>query len=854
MKSIVIHGHFYQPPRENPWTLNVEREASAQPFHDWNERIFRECYRANTYARVFDDQGLVESIINNFEYLSFNLGPTLLNWMCREHPITYAHIIGADHVSKARLGFGNAIAQGYNHMILPLANKRDCLTQIRWSKADFAYRFSRETEGFWLPETAANHGTLDALIDENIQFTILSPYQAERVRKIGEETWQDASGGKVDASMAYLYRHSDGSNRSLAVFFYDGLRSKAIAFDGALNSSSAFLDNLTANESGEGDLVSVATDGESYGHHTRFGDRTLAHAVAYEAKRRGLKISNYAAYLAEHPPTHEVSISHGPDGLGSSWSCAHGVGRWYRNCSCHAGGPEGWTQAWRQPLRLALDYLRDAGALRFEEAGSRFFKDPWAARDAYVAVILDRGEEERLMSEQLKRPLTRSQRVDALTLLEMQHHAMLMYTSCGWFFSDISGIESQQILKYAGRMIDDLQELGFENLRDGFLERLAEAESNYPEYGNGADVYLREVEQARITPQRVAAHIAMSSLVTQSEAQDELAGYNYERSAFRTKTHGHYKLCTGQVRLVCTTTGRQHSSVVAALHLGGIDFYCALRPFRNQGSFEESANRVWEAFLGASLPKLLRVLTQSFGPTEFALEHLLPGGQEKVSEAILRAVLERFSQQYAALYGDHQRTLDKLQSAGFHVPAELRAAAEFTLGRTLEAEIARQGASTDPRAYDRAVEIARAIHERGYRVDHSQSSLAFSRMITHAVHTAVSVPASRNIETVERLIHLTGELGLPVELSQAQEVVYARGVKLPESLTRSLKLSPKAFWSMEQKRMGEPQTSEISAEPVSEDAVELGWRDGVEAQTLEGAGGFAFRRVQRDGPLTGAGD
>ena len=380
--ALVIHGHFYQPPRENPWTEMIDREPSARPFHDWNERIHSECYRPNAYARIVDSYGRVERIVNNYADISFNFGPTLLSWLERQHPVTYWRIIEADRTSVGtRKGHGNAIAQGYNHVILPLCNARDQLTQVRWGISDFRQRFGRQPESLWLPETACNDATLGVLIDEGLGYVILSPHQAERVRPLGASAWQSVIDGSVNPTVPYKYFHRDGSGRSIAIFFYDGQISKSIAFDGLLASSHMLIDRCERAAAGGAPLVNVATDGESYGHHFHFGDRGLAYALEVEAAAHGFRVTNYGEFLAENPPTWEAEIKQGPEGEGTAWSCAHGVGRWTRDCSCHAGAPEGWTQKWRAPLRAALNYLRDEAARAYAEQGGELFRDPWRARD-----------------------------------------------------------------------------------------------------------------------------------------------------------------------------------------------------------------------------------------------------------------------------------------------------------------------------------------------------------------------------------------------------------------------------------------------------------------------------------------
>jgi alpha-amylase/alpha-mannosidase (GH57 family) len=479
MTALIIHGHFYQPPRENPWTGEVEAEPSAAPFHDWNERVHAESYAPN-------------AAVDNYARISFNFGPTLLSWLEQHHPDTYQHILAADRESAARRnGHGNAIAQAYGHAILPLCNERDRLTQVVWGVADFRFRFGREPEALWLPETAANDATLALLIEQGLRYVILAPEQAKRVR-VGSE-WLDVSGGKVDTTRAYRFEHLDGSGRSITVFFYDGSLARVIAFEKALTSSRGLVE-LFLRAAKRGDLVNVATDGETYGHHFKFGDLGLAHALGVEARQAGFWITNYGEYLDRHPAQAVVEIENGPAGEGSSWSCMHGVGRWARDCGCHTGGETGWNQAWRDPLRVALNFLRDDAALKFERSAGELLSDPWAARNDYISVLLEPEAREEFLVNHARRALSDAERERVFQLLEMQRSALLMFTSCGWFFSDLAGIETVQVLRYAARVIDLQEQLGFDVPRKEFLELLANASSNDPDKGNGAEIFSRIVE------------------------------------------------------------------------------------------------------------------------------------------------------------------------------------------------------------------------------------------------------------------------------------------------------------------------------------------------------------------------
>jgi len=523
MPALIIHGHFYQPPRENPWTGIIAAQPSAAPFHDWNERIHFECYRANAFVRV-GETGSDEQFINNYANINFNFGPTLLSWLNQHHAYTYARIIEADRESVLQhRGHGNAIAQAYGHAILPLCNDHDLRTQIRWGLADFRYRFAREAESIWLPETAGSDRVMSALIDEGLRFVILAPHQAananekvstgsgsDRVDPLSDTSeWHGVSEATLDPTIPYRYTQRDNQNKSISVFFYDGPTSRAIAFEKLLSSSREFVDALERAASGR-QMINLATDGETYGHHFKFGDLCLAHALAEEAPMRGFTITNYGEYLDEHPPDFEVQINSRPNGEGTSWSCVHGVGRWIRDCGCQTGGGPGWNQKWRRPLRDALDFLRDQNLEHFEATRGSLFVDPWQARDDSIVLVLDPHESrETFLFNHAERWLSSDEQTKALTYLELQRMLLLMYTSCGWFFNDISGIETIQILSYAARAIDLMEQLGLPASRERFLEILAEAKSNRPEMGTGADIYRRFVEP--LNPNHNSNHLPQSS-------------------------------------------------------------------------------------------------------------------------------------------------------------------------------------------------------------------------------------------------------------------------------------------------------------------------------------------------------
>ncbi len=813
MTSIIIHGHFYQPPRENPWTGAVDREESARPFHDWNERIYSECYRANAFARIVNGKGQIERIVNNYANLSFNFGPTLMRWLDAMHPGTSARIVAADQLSRHRhSGHGGAIAQAYNHPILPLCNARDIHTQIRWGVADFKHRFGREPEAMWLPETACNDEVMAALIDARMKYVILSPHQAERVRPLDPSgngvEWKSVADGSIDPRKVYQCFHRDGSGRSIAVFFYDDGIARGIAFENLLWSSEVLLDRLVRG-AGDGALVNVATDGESYGHHFKFGDRCLAYALEVEAEKRGIHVTNYGEFLARNAPRDAVEIKAGPDGKGTAWSCVHGVGRWQNNCGCHTGGEAGWNQEWRAPLRAAFDLLRDECAIRFEDMGARLFRDPWKARDDFIEVILNRAAaHDSFLGRHGRHKLDGDARLRALTLLDMQRNAMLMYTSCGWFFNELSGIETIQTMKYAGHAMDLMESLGIPAPRDRFLEVLGEAKSNLAEMGNGADIFRRFVTPCRVTPKRLAAHLAISRLADHTERETWIGDYFCREEELRHEKSGRIALSTSRVMLRNSIIGKRDEFNCAALHLGGVDFYCALGEVAEPDHLKAANENIWAKFPTAPLPAIIRVVQAEFGRDEFSLEDILPDGRLAICEMIFGDLMEGFTDEFGRLFEEYNRVVEMLQASGFEPPPQFRQLTEFTLARRFEREIARQQHSRDAVPYKGALEVANLVAKRGYQIDKTRANEIFGKMINEVVSKAVERPSRVPANAALELIALSKRLELTPNLDPAQERIYealvagarnsgqlarlAGAVGLAHSAVRRPKTSPRA--------------------------------------------------------------
>ena len=679
-RFICIHGHFYQPPRENPWLEAIEKEGSAAPFHDWNERITAECYAPNARSRIMDDRGKIARISNNYEKISFNFGPTLLSWLDEHAGVALKGIQEADFLSqKNHQGHGNALAQAYNHIILPLAKDRDLLTQVRWAKAEFIKRFHRDPEGMWLPEAAVNLKTLTALNQEGLKFTILAPHQARRFRPTGENSWQDLQ-SNINPRRPYWCQLPN--DQRITLFFYDGGLSHAIAFENLLQNGERLYHRLLSGFDSQDEgpqLVHVATDGESYGHHRPFGDMALAYALHLLEEDPSIRLTNYGWFLEHHPPQFEVEINEN-----TSWSCCHGIERWRSDCSCRLGGPE-QHQAWRAPLREGLDYLKNELDLLFENQGARFLKDPWQARDSYIQIILDRSTEtlDRFFLDQgKKQPLSLPERVAVLKLLEMQRHGMLMFTSCGWFFDEISGLETTQILKYACRSIQLAKDFA-KDVEEPFLNYLKKAPSNLKEIGNGAKIWEVKIRPNMVDLDRMIAHTAISSI--NKEDQTDLV-YCYrisDRDQVILPQNGSH-LSIGRMKVVSTVTMEEEKMIFSVLHFGGIDFQCLLKPFRTLEEYEALKQEMLTLYKTASLGDVYDWLKNQFGPRRFYLKDLFSEERQQQIEILLQDRLDNHLRVLGDWIKEDARTLVKLLDMGIVLPKPLTMALTLLMEQALQ--------------------------------------------------------------------------------------------------------------------------------------------------------------------------
>ncbi|MDE2008598.1 MAG: DUF3536 domain-containing protein [Candidatus Omnitrophica bacterium] len=772
-RFVCIHGHFYQPPRENPWLDEVEVQDSAYPYHDWNERVTSECYARNAAARILDSNRRIVDIVNNYSKISFNFGPTLLSWMQEKDPEIYAAILEADALSQRQFsGHGSAIAQVYNHMILPLAHSRDKRTQIIWGIKDFEARFKRKPEGMWLAETAVDLESLDLMAEQGIKFTVLAPHQAKRIKPSGQAVlWQDVGLGTVDPHVPY--RCYLPSGRQIAIFFYDGPTALAVAFEGLLNNGEQFARRLTDGFSpahSGAQLVHIATDGETYGHHHKFGDMALAYCLQHIESHQLARLTVYGEFLQKFPPAQEVEIVEN-----SSWSCVHGIERWRADCGCSTGGQPGWNQKWRQPLRQSLDWLREQMAPLYETQMAAFTDDPWNLRDRYIEVILDRSENNtgRFLQNVAGRPLLEEEKIKVLKLLEMQTNAMLMYTSCGWFFGEVSGIETVQILKYAARAIQLARDVAAVNLEEGFMSRLAGVISNIPELKDGAQIYRSIVKPSVVDLLRVGAHYAMTSLFEQYAPQANMYSYTVKSEQYELKEAGRLRLAVGRARVRSRDTWEQANICFAVLHLGDHNFIGGVDHV-NPADFDKMHTLLMSAFLESDIPGVIGVIKDYFKYHNYSLWHLFKEEQQKILNQVLRSTMDDIETSFRQIYDHHYPLMQIKNETSLPLPRMLMTVVEFILnqdiGDVLEAE------DMDIKHLKQLVE---EMKRWSFKRDHTNFTFLASQRISSLMrHLSDNPDNIQLLEKIVAILELLAQLNLDIDLWKAQNIYFAMGRKI----------------------------------------------------------------------------
>lgn len=773
-RYVCIHGHFYQPPRENPWLEEIELQDSAHPYHDWNERITFECYAPNTAARILSPDRKIIDIINNYKNISYNFGPTLLSWMESRSPETLQAVTDAGRASETRFsGHSPAIAQAYSHMILPLSNFRDRRTQVIWGIEEYEHRMGKKPEGMWLPETAVDRKSLDIMAELGIKFTILAPHQVARFRKIGETEWKAALGG-LDTKRPYLCRLESG--RSIGIFIYDGLIAKEVAFTNLLDNGEAFAERLINAFSGDGSqLVHVATDGETYGHHHSGGDMALAYCLYHIESKKLAKITVYGEYLERHPPTEEVEIIEN-----TSWSCPHGVGRWMSDCSCNTGGHPGWNQAWRTPLRAAMDWLREALVAIYEKEAKDYLKDPWKARDDYIKVILNRSPEnvEKFLSEHAPGALSPEGKVKALKLLEMQRHAMLMYTSDGWFFDEISGLESAQVMKYAARAMQLARDMNGADLEPEYLNLLAQAKSNIPEFEDGRRIYERLVKPAALDLLRVAAHYAISSLFKEYPEKAGIFCYSVARESYALEKAGEQSLAVGKIRVRSEITREEETISFAVLHFSDHNLTGGASRFRGDEPHQLMQKEIQEAFKKGDIPEVIRLMDRNFGAHSYSIWHLFRDEQRRILDLILEPDLKEIDVVFHQAYGHHYPALQVMKGLGVPLPGTLQAIVDSVINRDLHSSLEEEKLDLQ-----RLRKLADEVRKFKPQIDRQSLNFLASQRVDGLMEKLNKNPEDQALmEEANELLGIEYDLTLQPNLWKSQNILFSLSQKLQKNM------------------------------------------------------------------------
>ena len=785
-KHLIIHGHFYQPPRENPWTEEIERQDGAAPSHDWNERIANECYLPNALSRRLDDWGRITRLVNNYEWISFNFGPTLISWLEKKFPTVYARILEADGASARRLvGHGNAIAQCYNHIIMPLASRRDQETQIRWGLHDFERRFSRASEGIWLSETAINAVTLEILTAFDLRFIILSPHQALRVRPLDESSgWKDVSKGTIHTGRPYRCfapgpRGKRAGRPFIDIFFYDAALSQDISFNHLLRNG----DNLAsaielAYPRGGNDLVVIATDGEVYGHHEAFADMALSYLLDSAAPRRGLTMTNFGAYLAAHEPQFEVELKPGPNGEGTAWSCFHGVGRWKEDCGDSTGGAPGWNQKWRAPLRAGLNALAESLAARYEKEGAALFTDPWKARNDYISVIEDPAGEtvSAFIESHAPRALSAAETARALALLESQRNAQLMFTSCAWFFSDISGVETVQILRYAARAIELAGTDHWLGLEKRLLTDLKGAVSNLPTRGTGANIFNNSVKSSILSRPCLVALFAIESHLSEKDELAEVYGNPVRaldeivRHVFARGSEDHVKI--GAIEI----TSRFTREVAVYEYLLYVEdeasFACYVRERQNESEYGAMVDSITKLAEEGLIDEIRPAVSEYFGAKRFTIRSFLVEDRERILRRFAAKRLEGIESRFDEIYDESKHLLLLLKEANVAAPQNLLIPAQTHLTKKLVHEVGSWERSLNPAGLEGIRRIVAEAAMFGVPLDKSSAAASFSDLILEKIRLLAERLDADSSEALEQFVNLSAEMGIQTNFRDIQNRMY----------------------------------------------------------------------------------
>jgi len=768
-----IHGHFYQPPRENPWTGTIERQPSAHPHHDWNLRIAKECYGPNSASRILDAHGRIVELVNNYEYMSFNMGPTLLSWVRFQMPDVYKRIQDADRRSFERLGHGNAVAQVYNHIIMPLASREDRRTQIQWGIKDFEFHFGRKPEAMWLAETAINMDTIVDLIQEGIRFTILSPTQAQSFRALGaNEEWTESSNTDIDTTHPYRIYPRDAHGKALCdgyldVFFYHPWLSSAVGFEHLLRSADGFGGRIRSawdENRSEPQLVSIATDGESYGHHEAFGDMCAAWLFKHYSAEHNMVPVNYGWYLEKFPPQFEAQIKNA-HGEGCAWSCAHGVGRWYRDCGCSTGGGPEWNQKWRGPLRDAVNFLKDkADDLYLGEMPRLTTLDPWDVRNQYVEVLLHPGDQiqqRKFLDQVLSQPNSQEDAKDLLALLEIQKFSLFSFTSCGWFFNDIEGIEPVQNLRYALRAMELMRSFSVHgtSLEIEFLAILARAQSNSTKR-NGAEIFASDVRQNVPAWLRLVGEAA----VRLHMQLDSTRSFILETCQIQVQELHHESKCTlMQCQLEIPETAESFSAGVL-VHNDALD--------RTHLLLIEGENAIAKMQICSGDANILELRRKLPRALYLRMKDLFADSLERINQLAAGRNLRRLAGDFRDFAGRYSLSLDCLADQSGALPGAMRESLAVSLNAELYRIALLALEKIDAELLAHAKELVDEIHGLGIHPSMTGMGTQFHDRIQMLMSQTYTPQAAEAVQQITGLITLADWMGADIDKHHLENMAY----------------------------------------------------------------------------------
>ena len=517
-------------------------------------------------------------------------------------------------------------------------------------------------------------------------------------------------------------------------------------------------------------MINIATDGESYGHHTKFGDMALSYVLKIKAEDEGFKITNYAEYLAKYRSDYEADIKQA-----SSWSCFHGVGRWKEDCGCSTGGHPGWNQKWREPLRNALDYLRDHFAEIFEREGAKYYnKDVWAVRNQYIDVILDRSYSniKKFQKEHFKADLSEEDRIRGMELLEIQRQALLMYTSCGWFFSEISGIETVQIMKYAARAMQLAARFSNEDFEEHFLEILSQAKSNIQEFGTGRDIYERFVKPSVVTAKQIACLWAISSLYQDFEEDEDVYCYTVRQDDYQRVEKSNSNFVIGHIEIRSKVTLQRVDLMFALMQYSDGDFHCAIKEFSSNEEYQNLKQSLIKTFMLKPFTEIIRALDEKFGKEYFTLKDIFIEERKKILQILLKDQMEKFADTYKDMYDQGKGSIYHMQSLGLEIPTEFKISAGYALSHKYNDLLAHSDGFVDRSIVQQIMDINFESKKMNIEIDKTPSNNSFAKKIIVNLNRLTKSFEIQQADAIVDLFDIIEKLDLQIDISEAQNIYY----------------------------------------------------------------------------------